>query len=184
MFLYLAMLETTEERENFSEYYKKHYGKCLAVAKAITKNQAWAEEAVQNAFIRLITHKEKYFTDERKKTATTIVIMVKGESLNILKREKRLDHLLLEDNEPIVANNEPDAFRIVAGKEAYNKVEQHILELDEVNQALYEMKYIQGLTDSEISKIVNISENAVATRMHRMRKILIKTLKEEGYIDE
>ena len=184
MLIYLAMLETEEERMSFAQYYEKHYGKCLATANTITKNHAWAEEAVHNAVVRIIERKEKYFTEERKKSSTTIVIMVKGESLNILKRENRLDHALLEDVEPFIDNAEPDVFRVIMGKEAVRRVEKHVSQLDLVNQTLYEMKYIQEMSDSEIAEIVGISVNAVATRIFRMRKSLIEILREEGYLDE
>jgi len=180
---YISMLDSDEEREDFATFYSEHQGRCLATANAITRNHAWAEEAVQNAFLRMIQHKEKYFTDLRKRTGTLIVIMVKSEALNILRREKRLDHSLLEDVEQFVANDEPDAFSVVAGKEALNRLKYAVSQLDEVSQALYEMKYVLEKTDGEIADIIGMSKNAVAIRLHKIRKGLIEALKKEGYID-
>lgn len=183
LIIYLSMLETDEERESFAEFYEKHQGKCLAVANAITKNHVWAEEAVHNAFLRMIRHKDKYFTDLRKRTRTQIVIMVRSEAINILNREKKLDHIPLDDVEPIIANDVPDNFRIAASKETMNRLEHHVSQLDEISQALFEMKYILDFSDGEIAERVGLSKNAVAIRVHRIRKKLIDDLRQEGFID-
>ena len=181
LLIYASMLETDEERESFEEFYKNHQGRCLAVALAITKNHVWAEEAVHNAFLRMIRHKDKYFTDLRKRTGTLIVIMVRSEAINILNREKRLNHSLLEDVEDYIANDEPDVFRIVAGKDTLSRLEYHVSQLNEISQALYEMKFILELSDGEIADIVGLSKNAVAVRLHRIRKGLIESMRQEGY---
>jgi len=182
--LYIAMLETDEERGLFADFYEQHKGRCLQVALAITHNQAWAEDAVHNAFMRMIRHKDKYFTDPGKRTRTQIVIMVKSEALNLLKREKRLDHSLLDDVEPIVANDEPEAFRVASGKEAMAALQRHVSLLDETSRTLYQMKYISGRTDGEIADEVGITKNAVAIRIHKIRKSLLEKMRKEGYIDE
>jgi len=184
MLIYLAMLETDEERNDFGEYYEKHYGRCLAVARSITKNEVFAEEAVHNAFMKMIRHKENYFSDLRKRTATTIVIMVRSESLDILKHEKRHVHSDLDEVEPIIADTTPEAFRVVAGKEAVDRAKKYFTTLDDLNRAVYEMKFINRMSDGEIAEIIGKTKNAVSHRIHKMRGDLRKILREEGYTDE
>ena len=180
---YLSILETDEEREIFSEFYLAHKGRCLKVALLITRNHAWAEEAVQEAFLKMIRHKEKYFSNSGKRTGTQIVIMVKSAAIDILRREKRLDHYLLDDIEPIIANNEQDVFRAVASKEAMERLQYHVSQLDEVSQSLFEMKYLLGKADGEIAEMVGLKKNTVAVRIHRLTKTLLDTMRREGYID-
>jgi RNA polymerase sigma-70 factor (ECF subfamily) len=174
--LYLSMLETEEERSTFAAFYEAHQNRCLRVALAITQNKDLAEEAVQEAFLRMIRHKEKYFTDPGKRTATTIVIIVKSEAINLLRRENRLGHEPLDESEP---DRAPDAFRIVAGKDAVHRVKLHVSRLDEVNQAVYEMKFLRGLTDSEIAEEIGVSKNAAAVRIHKIRNGIISKLEAE-----
>jgi RNA polymerase sigma-70 factor (ECF subfamily) len=183
MIVFLNMLETEDERTAFSAFYKEHKGKCLSVALAITHNHAWAEEAVQEAFLRMIRHKEKYFSDPCKRTGTTIVIMVKSAALNIKNRENKLDHFALEDVEFSLSNDEPDALRIVASKEAVNRLQYHISQLSAPDKALYQMKYILEKSDGEIAEILGISKNTAAVRIHRLMRKLLNTMREEGYID-
>ena len=182
--LFLSMLETDEERQSFAAFYEEHRCRCLRVAFAITRNYAWAEEAVHDAFSRMIRHKEKYFSDPGKRTGTQIVIMVKGSALNLLKREKRLSYELLEDAELTIPNDEPDAFRIVAGKETVARLKHHVSQLNAVDKAVYQMKYILGKTNGEIAEAIGISKNAVALRNHKLSMRLLGALREEGYVDD
>ncbi|MCL2747156.1 MAG: RNA polymerase sigma factor [Oscillospiraceae bacterium] len=178
------MLEKDEERDIFAEFYNAHRGRCLKVALSITKNKAWAEEAVHEAFLRMIRHKEKYFSDPCKRTGTLIVIMVKSAALNKLEQENRLDHALLEDVEPFVGDGLPDVFRIVAGKEAANRLQYHISQLDPINKSLIEMKCLLGKTDCEIAELIGSNKNATAVRIHRLRRKLYDSLRKEGFIDD
>jgi len=181
---YLSLLETDDERRLFADFYEKNKGKCLQVALSITRNHAWAEDAVHNAFMRMIRHKEKYFTDPRKRTPTLIVIMVKSEALNILKSETRLDHALLDDIEPIIPDDEPDAFRIASGKDTIKVLQNLISQLDETNRTMFQMKYVAGKTDGEIADEIGVTKNAVAVRIHKVRKKLFEELRKGGYLDE
>ena len=184
MLIYLAMLETDEERNDFSEYYEKHYGRCLAVAYDITQNHTWAEEAVQNAFMKMLRHKEKYFSDLGKRTASTIVIMVRSESLDLIKHEKRFKHFDLDEVEPIIADKSPDAFRIVASKEAADCIRKHISSYDRLNKTIFEMKFMERADDGEIAEITGLTKNAVALRIHKMRNVVKEILRKEGFTDD
>lgn len=177
--LFLSMLETEEERATFAAFYEKHKGRCLRVALAITKNQDWAEDAVQDAFLKMIKQKDEYFSDPRKRTGTQIVIIVRSRAIEILRREKRLDHSLLENVEHLTPDHAPNAFRVAAGKDALERIKRHVSQLDEVNQAIYEMKFIRQMTDGEIAEEIGISKNAVALRAHKLRKSIIEKMEAE-----
>jgi RNA polymerase sigma-70 factor (ECF subfamily) len=175
---FLSMLETEEERLTFAAFYEEHRNRCLRAALAITKSMDLAEDAVQDAFLRMIRHKDKYFTDFGKRTGTTIVIMVKSAALNILHRENQLVHSQLDESTPDCT---PDVFRIVAGKDAVDRVQHHVSKLDEANQTVYEMKFLRGMSDGEIAEEIGITKNAVAIRIHKIRSSIISTMEAEGF---
>jgi RNA polymerase sigma-70 factor (ECF subfamily) len=176
-------LENEDDHLAFQQYYEQHKGRCLAIALAITRNHAWAEDAVQDAFLKILRNKGKYFPDLRKKAGLQIVIMVKCAAIDILRKEKRLAHAALDDCGDVAADTGQDVVRAVVSDEAAHRLRHHVSQLDEVNQAVFEMKCLGGMTDGEIAAILGLSENAVATRFHRMRKKLSDKLKAEGYID-
>jgi RNA polymerase sigma-70 factor (ECF subfamily) len=181
---YLSALDTEEQRRDFAMYYEEHYGKCLAFARRITQSKALAEDAVHNAFMRMIRHKEKYFLDLGKRTASTIVIMVESECFNILKKENRQTHSDLDEVEPIIADSSSDIFKIVASKEAVARVKQYLSTINELNRNVFEMKFFNRKSDGEIAEITGLTKNAVAHRVHKVRGEIKEILREEGYTDE
>jgi DNA-directed RNA polymerase specialized sigma24 family protein len=74
--------------------------------------------------------------------------------------------------------------RIITGKEAVERLQHHVSQLDEVGQTLYEMKWILALSDGEIAEKIGKSKNAVAIQIHRIRKGLLENMKKDGYLDE
>ena len=182
--IYLSMLETEEEKAAFTDLYESYRHLCLNVALKITGSQAMAEDALHNAFLKMIRHKEKHFTNSCKRTASQIVIIVKSAAIDILRREKRLDHDLLDDLEPIIPNDEPDTLRIIASKEAVDRLQHHVSQLNEVNQSLFEMKYLSEKSDGEIANMLGLRKNTVAVRIHRLKSALFETMREEGYIND
>ena len=55
----LAMLETTEEKQKFAELYEANRDRMFSVAKGILRDNHLAEDAVQQAFLRLIRYPKK-----------------------------------------------------------------------------------------------------------------------------
>ena len=183
MFFVLSVFETEKERMIFAEFYEEHMGLCMSIAISITRSHVLAEEAVQETFMKFMRHKEKYFDDLCKRTPAQIVIMVKSAAIDILRREKRLEHDALNDyNEPS-AQDEPDAYRITASKEAVNRLQHFVSQMDETSQAIYEMKFMMEMTDGEIAEQLGISKNAAAVRIHRLRMNLKEQMRGEGFID-
>ncbi|MCL2083383.1 MAG: RNA polymerase sigma factor [Oscillospiraceae bacterium] len=180
MLICLYVFDTDEERMILAEFYHEHKDKCLKAALAVTGNHAIAEEAVQEAFLKMIRRKEKYFSNSCKRTGTLIVIMVKSAAIDILRREKRLGHAMIDDFEPVIDNEKPDILRIIEGKEAVERLQYHISRLDEVSQTLFEMKYLLEKTDGEIAEMIGMSKNAVSVRIHRMTNKLRETMNQEG----
>jgi DNA-directed RNA polymerase specialized sigma24 family protein len=132
----------------------------------------------------MIRGKEKYFTDPRKSTGTLIVLLVKYEAIGILVLEKRFDHAALEDMEPVYNDDEQDVFRVVVGKATVERLQYHVSQLDAVNRGLFQMKHMRNKTDGEIADEIGLSKNAVAIRLHKIRKKLLEKMREEGYVDE
>lgn len=57
--VYLAMLETDVDRDKFMKLYESYEKKLFAVALRILENNEKAEDAVQQAWLRIIQHWER-----------------------------------------------------------------------------------------------------------------------------
>jgi RNA polymerase sigma factor (sigma-70 family) len=149
----------------------------------VTRNRAWAEDAVQDGFTRIWQGRERYLRGAPERVAALIVVAVKCSALNILRREKRFAHEPLDGHTFELADASAAPADIAESKDTLGRLRVMVSQMDEVNRAVFEMKCLLGMSDRQISLTLGITPNAVATRCHRMRKVLRDKLTEEGYID-
>ncbi|NLB42435.1 MAG: sigma-70 family RNA polymerase sigma factor [Clostridiales bacterium] len=99
LFVYLSMMDTDEERKRMADIYEQHKFACFRVALKISNNYAMAEDAVHNAFVSVIKHKEKYLQLSFKDFRSSIIIIVKNKCLDLLKAEKNFTDFSIDEIE-------------------------------------------------------------------------------------
>ena len=163
---YLSMIETEEDRAKFEKLYYEYRELMLFVALGVLHNQTLAEDAVQEAFeriVRHIDHIKEPFTDQ---TKAFIAILTKNMAIDVLRKEKRHQNLHFED------------FPFEIGKESdFSKVEtdeivEQIARLPEIYRDVLNLKFCFEYNDREISDLLHISHAAVRKRMERAKVML------------
>ena len=91
--VYLAMLETDVDRDKFMKLYESYEKKLFAVALRILENNEKAEDAVQQAWLRIIQHWERVSCLEWDLAGGYAVTTVKNAAIDILRQEKRVEPL-------------------------------------------------------------------------------------------
>ena len=118
--LFLAALESDEDRRRFSALYERYHGKMERIAIGILRDQRDAEDAVQNAFLQIIRHFEKISEISCEELPFWIISIVKNEALMLLRKRRNI--LPLEDWEgfepPVAAGNLPGGI----GNEAVDRL--------------------------------------------------------------
>lgn len=151
------------------EYIEKivttHSKRLLSAAYAILKSTASAEDAVQEAFVKLLTKKPKFNDGEHEKAWLLRVTV--NISLNMLKRAERNSTAL--EAEPYA---EDTAFQLIDA----------VLALPVQYRAVIHLYYYEGYSIKEISSILKIPSPTVGTRLARARAILKSKLEEEDYL--
>ena len=171
MLIYLQMIETDEDKQRFAEIYMQTHARAEQTAIRLLHNQQDAEDAVQNAYVQVIRHLEKTKEIPCKDLPFWIISIVKNEALMILRKKKRV--MLLEDWDGAVEEAE--------GISDYQSLVRFFASLPETYRAAMEMKYLIGYSSREIARYLDISEDAVNTRLLRGRKLLQSILEKEGY---
>lgn len=73
----LAVLETDEQRNELSEFYKEKLGKLYSIAISKLHNQQSAEDAIQETFLRICKYPKKFFEIEVHKRLPYAVIIIR-----------------------------------------------------------------------------------------------------------
>lgn len=147
--------------EYIAECVRTHSGSMLRAAYAILRSTADAEDAVQEAFIRLITKAPQFCDSEHEKAwLLRVVINISRNMLKSSLRSSPFEELPLSDT-----TNE--------GGDLLNAV----LSLPEHYRTVIHLYYYEGYSIKEISHILKTPPATIGTRLARGRAILKETLK-------
>lgn len=110
MLIYLTMLESDRDRHDFLELYNLYSTPMLLVAKKIfSQDQSSAEDAVQNAWMRVVENFSKIQAIPCKKRGAYLVVIVKNEAISMMRKQKQelpLDEAVLGQEVDMEGNNQ------------------------------------------------------------------------------
>ena len=95
LMLYLQMLDTPEEKVRFEEIYLKYRDAMFRAADGILHNDQDAEDAVHNAFLRIIKKFSRFQNIPAKDLAPQVVVIARNEAISLQRKKK--DAAPLED---------------------------------------------------------------------------------------
>jgi RNA polymerase sigma-70 factor (ECF subfamily) len=167
----MAMIDDDEDKEVFRILFDRYKKLMLNTAYDILKNKQDTEDAVQEAFFRIAKNFQIVHKEICPKTANQFVIIVRNISIDIYRKNKRQETLVLNED---VATSDFEQFEASKIKAALNS-------LKEQDRDILYMHYIHGFSVKEISKLLNIKQDAVYKRLGRARANL-KKLIEEGEV--
>ena len=169
--LFLALLETEEDRTRFTLLYEQCNERIEQNAMRLLKNQQDAEDAVQNTYIQIIRHFEKVYEIPCDELPYWCISIVKNEAYMILRKKQKT--VPFEDWDAIVG----DAQMI----SCYDDVVKLFGRIPETYRAALEMKLLLDYSGKEIAQHLGLSESAVNTRISRGRLLLRELAEKEGF---
>lgn len=173
---YLSMLDTEDEKNLFEELYRKYSQDMYAVAFDILNNQADAEDAVHQSFLKIANNFTKISSIPRNEIKAYIVIICRNTSFNLYNQNKRDSKRKCQLNESELVD---DSF---FEKESIDDLKKAIRLLDDKYKDVLYLYCLQGFSASETSKILDISVNNVRQRVMRAKQQLKKILERgEGF---
>ena len=168
---YLQMLDTPEEKIRFEQIYLKYRGLMYHVADGILHNRQDAEDAVHNAFLRIIKHFKRLQSIPSQDLAPFVTVIARNEAISL--QRKRKGEAPLEDwdgpAEPLEAVTD------------YHALVDIFTRLPQTYRAALEMKLLLGYSDGEIAARLDLSKTAVSTRINRGRQLLRDIVEREGF---
>lgn len=167
---------TRERLEKFEALYLEYKNLLFYLAHEYLKDPMLAEDAVQEAFIRILQNMECIKDVDSPETRRYLITLIRWMSLNMLKQKRRRKEEFPE---------ETFMWDEIAGEEDRLSIEEErmvieaIKNLPELDRDIFLMKFSSGYSEKEIAKMLDMSYSSVRMRIVRARKKLQKELGEE-----
>lgn len=172
MLLFLALIDSDDEKELFGRVYNLYKGLMYLQAFQILRNAEDAEDAVQEAFFSLTKNISKISDPECPKTKSFMVIIVRRKALNILKKRHPDAEFIDEINCESETKDEHDLDSLL---------ERCIYKLPDKYRNVLLLKYHFGYSLKEISEMMNISLSNAQKIDQRAKAKLKEIARDEGY---
>ena len=178
---------TKEVAEILREIYKDHRDVMFAEAKEVLEDYDLAEDAVQQAFLKLIKKLEKFPTDDFEITRRFLRIVARNVAIDMYNSRNKKGSTLEYIDE--FKNSEIGTYSIsktpcdeVIEKESSERIYKMIDKLPKKYRDVLIFEKIYGYSQREIAETLNISYDAVKKRMSRAKKKLKEELRKEELI--
>ena len=157
MLLLMSMLDSEEDRSKAEIIYRTYRNLLFNVANRILKNETDAEDAVQNAFIRIMENINKISEPECHKTKCWCVLIVKRVALNMIR--KRAGEKSECGSELIEKTYEdPGATAQLEAVEEHIDLEAALRELPDRYREVLLLRFHEDLSFQKIAVIMGITE--------------------------
>lgn len=174
------------DKTSFRELVRRHQDKVYRLALRLTRDEARAQDAMQDAFLQ-VYRKIGQFQEQSAFTTWLYRITVNA-ALMRMRSEKRHRETSLEEASPQYTEQgeiaEPvDDWSAAVDDDAGNRelavyAQQAIDELPDPYKSVFVLRELEDMSTEEVAKILELTVPTVKTRLHRARLALRKALAE------
>ncbi|MDO5425132.1 MAG: sigma-70 family RNA polymerase sigma factor [Eubacteriales bacterium] len=173
MLIYLTMLDDPAERTLFETVYRKYRNLMFYIANSILKDDHLAEDAVHNAFLKLLNHMDAISDPDSTRAKNFLALVCERTAIDLYKSTKRGKEISIDE---IEENRSVFGTEMELGNPVYDAV----MNLPFLYREVMMYKFIQGYENDEISRMLGIPEGTVRQRISRGKQRLKKMLEEEN----
>ena len=185
---YLQLLETEEELQKFTQLYETYRKLMHWTAEKILHDEHLAEDAVHEAFLRIIQNFHQIREIPCPKTRSFVVIIVRNVALNMQKKRKREEKETFREILPEESTDfREDALRHAIDNISYgfdetideiyrNEIMAAVLSMPDVSKEILLLYGYVGYSVRDIAKYLKITEATAYKRLHRARNALAKKI--------
>jgi RNA polymerase sigma-70 factor (ECF subfamily) len=160
---------------------RRHNQRVYRVARSVVKDEAEAEDVMQQAYINAFVHLKQF--EDRSQFSTWLTRITLYEALSRLRkmRPQQLPGGLDEGENPrddmeSLTSAQPDPEQQAYAGELGRILEAAVDALPETYRAVFMLREIEGLSTSETAAGLDLGEEAVKTRLHRARAMVRRTI--------
>jgi RNA polymerase sigma-70 factor (ECF subfamily) len=173
-----AAIETimvTEAARELEEVFRAHQSRVLKAAYRVTGSMADAEDVAQSVFLRLargtldhsrISNLQSYLHRSAVNAA-----------LDLIRSRGHREVVPVEAADELPSNPSLSPERAHSSMEIKNWLRGELAQLSPRTAEMFTLRYIEGLDNPEIARMMNTSQAVVAVTLHRTRARLRKSLR-------
>lgn len=179
-----SILKTKEEISKFEAVFSKYNKILYKFSYNILKDSYMAEDAVQEAFIKVAYNLIKIQDINSNKTMNFLVTIVKNVSLTMYKKKKGCILFIDEELSEEIVDESINLEDSMIAQLDYDHLLHIIGYLKDELKSPFLLRYVHDCSDKEIADILDITQNNVTVRIHRSKAKLRKILERNGITNE
>jgi RNA polymerase sigma-70 factor (ECF subfamily) len=156
---------------------RRHNQRLYRVARAILRDDAEAEDVMQDAYVRAYEHLDQFAG--MAKFSTWLTRIAVHEALARRHRRNRyedLDHTSEQDPMERFASLTPNPEQQTSNSELRGMLEEAVDDLPESYRTVFMLRYVEEMSTTDTAYALEITEQNVKVRLHRARALLRKNL--------
>ncbi|WFP74727.1 RNA polymerase sigma factor [Mesorhizobium sp. WSM4906] len=169
----------------FRAIIKTHNQRLYRIARGVVRNDAEAEDIVQEAYMRAFAGLDTFRGDASLSTWLSRIVI--NEALGRLRKRKHVVVMPENPEAQIIRfplnqsglNPSDDPERTMAQRQILGLVERATDSLPDVYRSVFVARVIEGLSIEETAEVLGIRPETVKTRLHRARSLVRKALDDE-----
>lgn len=169
------------DRQDACAIFDRVYEQCrytmLHVAMGVLHDQHLAEDAVQEAFIKVLQHYERFRDFPTPQTRNLALVIVRNKAIDLLRKQQG-QTIPLEEMETIPEAAGPTPEEAFLAQQGYASLRAAIRSLKEQYRIALELKYIHGCSDQEMATLLDITPKNANVRVFRAKRALRERLEE------
>lgn len=169
----------SEEQRKLERLFKAYNQMMFYVANRILNDEDDADDAVQQAFLRVMNHLDDIDEEDEQKTKSYLSIISRNIAIDIYRKKKQemVRNISYDEYEIFIEDPSGQDFEVWEGILG-NKIEEAITKLPAQYAEVIQLTYGCEYSSEEIGAMLNISSDNVRQRLVRARKKLAEILKE------
>lgn len=165
---FVAMVDTPTEKELVIQLYDTYRQFMYNICMSMLKKREDAEDAVHDAFVRIISNIDKIGNPYSRKTKSYITVITKNICIDHLRKSNAMPDDYDTEN---VYPDEPSD--MTDTRITYERIMRNIKRLAPSLKNVAFLYFVQQLKANDIAEILDIEKNTVYVYVSRIRKLLL-----------
>ncbi len=171
-----------KDSEKLEQLYGLYEKKMYAVAYSILHNEWQAEDAVQDAFVRLFKNIRKIKNLEEEKTRAYVLRTIQNVAIDLYRKNHISLQRTVSMEEKEIVDERDDMMSLISRIAGESILEEMLSRLPESYKEVIMLRCVHQLSTKETAAVLEISEALVRKRQQRAIKKLRTMMGEDVYV--